>query len=90
MDTTVGTCGLCGGRVAVASAYMSTIPPIPQCQSCGARPSQPYGPVIPMDRPSDRDRDAIRNRKPEFWKQDTNSPRMAYDAHERLIEKWSR
>lgn len=52
---TIGTCSLCGGRVAVPSVWMSSEPAIPQCQSCGASKKQPYGPVIEMDPPKDKD-----------------------------------
>lgn len=46
---TVGTCGRCGGRVAIHKVWMSVDPQIPQCQSCGARPRQPHGPVLDME-----------------------------------------
>lgn len=53
MDTTVGTCSECGGRVTLPAAWMGMNPPIPTCQSCGAREKQPHGPVIEMEK-SDR------------------------------------
>lgn len=52
MDTTIGTCSLCGGRVTVPELWAATIPPVPTCTSCGARQKQPYGPVIEMERPA--------------------------------------
>lgn len=48
-DLTIGTCGLCGGRVSVPSVWMGIFPPVPKCDSCGARPKRPHGPVIEMD-----------------------------------------
>lgn len=47
-DTTVGTCSLCGGRVAVPTVWGSLLPPIPTCTRCGATAAQNYGPTIPM------------------------------------------
>ena len=47
---TIGTCGNCGGRVSVPDAWMGVVPPIPSCDSCGAIPVNPHGPVIPMQR----------------------------------------
>ena len=48
MDITVGTCSLCGGRVTIPQSYMSTVPPIPTCQSCYATKAEPYGRIIHM------------------------------------------
>lgn len=49
-EKTVGTCDQCGGRVAVPSVWHGMIPPIPVCQSCGAKVKQPWGPKLPMER----------------------------------------
>lgn len=46
--TIIGSCSLCGGPVAVHTAWMATIPDTPTCQRCGATKVQDYGPVIPM------------------------------------------
>lgn len=46
---TVGTCSLCGGRVAVPQFWYGVCPPTPQCSRCGALPEQCHGPVIPME-----------------------------------------
>lgn len=51
MDHTVGTCGNCGGRVTIPRDWYGVTPPIPACESCGARVRQPYGPVVPMQKP---------------------------------------
>jgi hypothetical protein len=53
MKQTLGACSLCGGRVSVPTAWMSVNPPVPCCESCGARPKQPHGAVIDME-PSTR------------------------------------
>ena len=45
---TVGTCGLCGGRVTVPGVWQSIIPPVPTCESCGASVAE-HGPVLPMN-----------------------------------------
>ena len=45
--TAVGTCSLCGGRVSVPSFWMSIVPPVPTCESCGATAAL-HGPVMPM------------------------------------------
>lgn len=45
---TVGTCSLCGGRVSVPRRWAGVTPPIPTCESCGATPRHPHGPVIEM------------------------------------------
>lgn len=48
MSTTpVGTCSLCGGRVSLPTFYHSVVPPVPQCDSCGAIAAS-HGPIIPM------------------------------------------
>jgi hypothetical protein len=48
MDETVGTCSICGGRVTVPRDWMSVVPPIPSCSSCGATQAQPHGRTIKM------------------------------------------
>lgn len=45
----VGTCGLCGGAVFQADAFLSTMPTVPRCLSCGATKKAPFGPVIEME-----------------------------------------
>ena len=62
MDRTVGTCSECGGRVTLPEAWMSTKPPIPSCEKCGATQAQPYGPVVKM-RPA-KPRDPGKNPRP--------------------------
>lgn len=47
MDSTVGTCSLCGGRVTVPSPWYGVIPPTPRCEGCGAEAAD-HGPVIQM------------------------------------------
>lgn len=51
MDTTVGTCGNCGGRVTVPESWYATIPPTPTCVRCGAAAKMTHGPVLPMEQP---------------------------------------
>ncbi len=46
--TTVGSCSICGGRVSVPLVWWGVVPPIPQCDSCGAVEASPHGPVIQM------------------------------------------
>lgn len=48
----IGTCSVCGGPVE-QYLYLHIVGPFPpaECASCGAKESQPHGPVIPM-RPS--------------------------------------
>jgi len=50
MDTTIGTCSLCGGAVMVPSNWGGIYPPTPTCTSCGATPKEPHGKEIPMER----------------------------------------
>ncbi len=45
----IGTCGSCGGPVAIPNEWMSTLPPVPRCQSCGKEPKNKYGSVIKME-----------------------------------------
>lgn len=47
MNTTVGTCSICGGRVSVPAVWHGTVPPTPTCESCGAVKAD-HGPVVPM------------------------------------------
>lgn len=49
MNTTVGSCSICGGHVSVPCSWMGAIPPIPTCESCGATKKRPHGPVIEME-----------------------------------------
>ena len=51
MNTTVGTCGNCGGPVRVPAAWYATIPPTPTCAHCGATAKANHGPVLPMEQP---------------------------------------
>jgi hypothetical protein len=44
-DTVLGTCSNCGGRVTIPFHWMSVVPPVPTCESCGAT-ALPNGPVI--------------------------------------------
>jgi len=48
MNTTIGTCGNCGGRVSVPTTWSATVPPTPMCESCGSVPLNPHGPPMPM------------------------------------------
>lgn len=43
----LGQCSLCGGDVTVPQVYMSTNPPVPTCDRCGAV-KRGDGPVIDM------------------------------------------
>lgn len=43
----IGACSICGGSVTVPKAWMSVIPPVPECQRCHAIARSP-GPVIEM------------------------------------------
>lgn len=47
-DQTIGTCSICGGRVAIPAAWLGIKPPIPTCDSCGAIKRKPYGPTVDM------------------------------------------
>lgn len=49
MNTTVGTCGNCGGPVQVPAAWYATIPPT--CAHCGATAKTDHGPMLPMNEP---------------------------------------
>lgn len=48
MNRTVGTCGVCGGRVSVPAAWYATVPPVPVCEACGRQAARPWGPVVEM------------------------------------------
>lgn len=45
-ETTLGTCGNCGGRVVTPRVWHGVGEPPKYCKSCGAEPA--YGPEIPM------------------------------------------
>jgi len=45
----IGRCSICGGNVVAPTGYLSTLPPVPTCQSCGATASRPELPVVPME-----------------------------------------
>jgi hypothetical protein len=49
MNTTVGTCGNCGGPVQVPTAWYGVNEPTPTCAHCGATAKRNYGPTLPMD-----------------------------------------
>jgi hypothetical protein len=49
MDNVLGTCNLCGGAVTTPAQWMSTQPPVPTCQRCGATRKHPHGSVIEME-----------------------------------------
>jgi len=49
MKKILGTCSLCGGRVSIATVFMSVNPPVPCCEQCGAHPKDPHGAVIDME-----------------------------------------
>lgn len=44
----LGSCGLCGGTVSVPLAFLSLVPPVPACESCGAVPRDAAPPRLPM------------------------------------------
>lgn len=71
MNTTIGTCGSCGGPVQVPTAWYGVVPPTPTCARCGAVARENHGPVVPMQPPaktrtgggyvmSDKEQDALR------------------------------
>lgn len=45
----IGRCSICGGRVVVPVIFWSVVPPVPQCEKCGAVAAAPRLPVIPME-----------------------------------------
>lgn len=49
MNKTIGNCSLCGGRVSLPEHWMSVNPPVPCCESCGARPKVQPDAVIEME-----------------------------------------
>lgn len=49
MNTTVGTCGNCGGPVQVPTAWYGVLPPTPTCGQCGATAKPNHGRVLPMN-----------------------------------------
>jgi hypothetical protein len=44
----IGTCSICGGAVQIPTMWGGSIPPTPQCSTCGATPEAPHGRVIKM------------------------------------------
>lgn len=46
----IGTCGKCGGAVTVPECWAGLMPPVPTCNSCGAKKKNPYGEIVPMER----------------------------------------
>jgi hypothetical protein len=50
-DVTIGTCGLCGGRVTKAGVWYGVMPQRASCERCGAYVAENHGPVLPMERP---------------------------------------
>ena len=58
----IGTCGKCGGAVAYPRMWGSIRPAKPRCETCGATPANPFGPVIPMEDQSSMD-DIFRRNK---------------------------
>lgn len=48
MDKILGSCSQCGGDVTVPESYMSVVPPVPTCKSCGATVKRP---VIETENP---------------------------------------
>ena len=48
MNTTIGTCSLCGGRVSAPTVWFGIYPPVPECESCGATKRE-HGPVVEME-----------------------------------------
>ncbi|SDC66612.1 hypothetical protein SAMN05428966_10270 [Massilia sp. PDC64] len=47
---TIGTCSICHGPVQTPELWSGDVPPTPTCGNCGAKPKNPYGPVIDMVR----------------------------------------
>lgn len=54
MDTQVGTCGNCGGRVMGVKGPLLLVgdPPPPRCEQCGATAKTPRDNVLPMNPPA--------------------------------------
>jgi len=46
-QTTIGSCGHCGGAVTIPTLWGGVEPPIPTCKNCGSEAAV-NGPVIPM------------------------------------------
>jgi hypothetical protein len=45
----VGKCSICGGIVSVPTVFLSVVPPVPTCESCGASEDQTANlPTVPM------------------------------------------
>lgn len=66
MSDIIGTCSLCGGRVTVPEFWGGINPPIPRCESCGARKKMPHGPVVEMER-SDAPDGGFRENQQEYF-----------------------
>lgn len=49
MNTTIGTCSVCGGPVQIPAVWFGVTPPEPACARCGAVAQKSHGPVIPME-----------------------------------------
>jgi hypothetical protein len=45
----IGKCSICGGSVQATSSYLSTVPPVPTCTSCGAKKKNDK-PIIEMEK----------------------------------------
>lgn len=65
--TILGTCSICGGRVAVPNVWLGIYPPAPACLSCKAVAAD-SGPIIKMKPAGSRNRSLpprIREKSPE-------------------------
>ena len=58
MNTIIGTCDICGGPVKMPTMMVD---PIPSCVRCGATAKQPYGPLVEMEPPPQK------NKIARFW-----------------------
>lgn len=81
MNRTIGTCGACGGRVALSEYWLSTVPPVPTCEACGRQAARPWGPVVEMAREASRPAPAT-GHWPHDWAIDC--PAVQGEAKERL------
>lgn len=68
MRNIIGKCSICGGRVSVPDSFLSTIPPTPTCESCGAT-ARSNLPIIPM--------------KPNDWKKEERPDYPVYQKSKR-------
>jgi len=48
MNNIIGTCSKCGGMFSVPNIWMSVVPPVPECLTCGAIKKEKL-PVIEMN-----------------------------------------